>query len=82
MPKPTIDYSLYLVTGRELLPSGKVSLASPVAVEPKLMMIIVPRTIMRVWKRSVVYRCSVTVLIDQDSLCKAELHSFRCEKRR
>lgn len=26
MPKPTLDYSLYLVTGRELLPPGKVSL--------------------------------------------------------
>jgi len=24
MPKQTLDYSLYLVTGRELLPSGKV----------------------------------------------------------
>lgn len=24
MPRPTLDYSLYLVTGRELLPPGKV----------------------------------------------------------
>lgn len=25
MPRPQIDYSVYLVTGRELLPPGKVS---------------------------------------------------------
>ena len=30
-PKLTIDYSLYLVTGRELLPPGKVSVSTLIA---------------------------------------------------
>lgn len=38
MPKPTLDYSLYLVTGRELLPPGKVSLGGSSAMFAKLLM--------------------------------------------
>ncbi len=47
--KPTVDYSLYLVTGRELLPEGKVILSSSLC--SLAMLIRVYRIIRSLWKR-------------------------------